>query len=38
MKRNDVVYRAIDDRRAVSPIIFSVRQWTVPRNWPICWP
>ena len=25
MKRNDVVYRAIDDRRAVSPIIFSVR-------------
>ena len=25
MKRNDVVYRAIDDRQAVSPIIFSVR-------------
>ncbi|MGK5077686.1 LysR family transcriptional regulator [Janthinobacterium sp. HLX7-2] len=25
MKRNDVVYRSIDDRQAVSPIIFSVR-------------
>ncbi len=26
MQRNDVVYRPIDDRRAVSPIIFSVRE------------
>lgn len=25
MKRNDVVYRTIDDRQAISPIIFSVR-------------
>ena len=26
MQRTDVVYRPIDDRRAVSPIIFSVRE------------